>query len=141
MRIDPGEETLIGRALGLDDEQSAIVVATLSEQGWLQHGVVTAGAAMAARWGVELHEALLQVAGGRRLGAELSDYELRVSAEEAEGEVAEAWGRSATALREELLERRVSTQRDIEHVELVGMDQVSRSVAYVDFVQTRALGE
>jgi hypothetical protein len=77
-------EAAVAVRLGAAPDVAAAAVRALADAGLLTHGVAVAAAALAARWGVDLPDALAALAAGRAPHGTLSDYELRTGRAEAE---------------------------------------------------------
>lgn len=81
----------LAEVLGAPSDRSAAVVDALARAGVLQHGVVVVAAVLAARTGVEVADAVRALAAGQAPPADMSDYELRTAAEEAEADLRDLW--------------------------------------------------
>lgn len=86
-------EVDVAVVLGATRAHAEVVVQMLLDEGMLSHGVATVAGAAAARWGIEIRDALREMAAGRGVGGSFSDYELRVGREEAEADLEDAWAR------------------------------------------------
>jgi hypothetical protein len=86
---DPAHEAAHAeaRALGASPVEAETVIARLAEAGLLRHGLAVVAVVAAARGGVEPIDALRAIASGSPLPQGISDYELRVAAEEADAEL------------------------------------------------------
>ena len=84
-------ERAVAEVLGATPAQATAVVDQLADAGLLAHGVVVMAAVAAARWGIELPDAVVAMAEGRAVPEGLSDYELRTAAEEGEADVEALW--------------------------------------------------
>ncbi|HUG83762.1 MAG TPA: hypothetical protein VMM13_04310 [Euzebya sp.] len=81
----------VAEVLGASPRQARSLVTMISEAGLLTHGVVVVCAVAAARWGVLLQDAVVEMAEGRGVPEGISTYELRIAAEEGEADVEAVW--------------------------------------------------
>lgn len=73
----------MARALGAPDDVAEAAVAAITAKDDLADGILFVAAVGAARWGVEIPDAVSLLAGGtKRYPASPSDYEARVAADE-----------------------------------------------------------
>ncbi|CAN5401280.1 hypothetical protein BH23ACT9_BH23ACT9_13500 [soil metagenome] len=89
--VDPGAEQALAEVLGATPEQAEDLVRALSDVGLLTHGVLVVAGVGAARWGVELTDAVAALVQGRALPEAISAYELRTAGEEAEADLQDLW--------------------------------------------------
>lgn len=75
------------RRLGATDAEAQRAIEVLEAAGLLVHGLAVIAVVAAARAGTEPLDALRAMAAGEPPPGEISDYELRVAAEEAEAEL------------------------------------------------------
>jgi hypothetical protein len=73
--------------LGATEDEAQALQDRLDDAGLQQHGLAVVVAAVAARQGIDLVDAVRHLVAGAALPRDLSDYELRVAAQEAEAEI------------------------------------------------------